>query len=64
MGTRGTPLRDKGTRGHGGLVQGASWQVGTVTRGRYKEAKIQRPKDTGRQNTDPKIQGGVGPSGI
>jgi len=48
----------------GELVQGASWHVGTVTRGRYKEAKIQRPKDPGRQNAEPKIQGGVGPSGI
>ena len=59
---RGTPLRgqgdkvtwgqgDMGTRGQGDMGTGGD----TARQGR---------EDPGRQNTDSKIQGGVGPSGI
>jgi len=66
----------KGTWGQGGTSSGGGLARGHVGKGRgiqidaeaarqrYREAKIQGREEAGRQNTEPKIQGGVGPSGI
>jgi len=50
-------------RGHGdkgNTIEGTCWQGDTGTRGRDREAEIQGCEDPGRQNAEPKIQGGVG----
>ena len=67
--TRGDKLaRGHGDRGRGReagiLCEGTRGQGDTVTRGRDSEAEIQGRGEAGVQNADPKIQGGVGLSGI
>ena len=56
----GAGAGDKWPRGQGEWGQGE----GYTDRCRGSEAKIQGRGEAGRQNADPKIQGGVGPSGI